>query len=97
MNKVVLSEGVTRVVLKPEDAEGFEPVAFADAAGTFLILTGFSCAERPVYRLEPEAGEGNIRQTANGEVVVFDDGECRKVRMRRGDPDRTRTARERDL
>ena len=52
----MLSEGVSRVILKPEDAEHFEPVAFADAAGTFLTMTGFSCTERPVYRLEPDAG-----------------------------------------
>ena len=81
MKRVFLSEGVTRVVLKPEDAEWFEPVAFTHAAGTFLTMTGFRCAERPVYRLKPEAGEGNIRQTANGEVVVFDDGERCMVRM----------------
>ena len=67
--------------MKPEDAEHFEPVAFTDAAGTFLTMTGFSCTKRPVYRLEPDAGEGNVRQTANGEVVVFDDGKRRMVRM----------------
>ena len=77
----MLSEGVSRILLKPEDAEHFEPVAFMDAAGAFLTLTEFSCADRPVYRLEPEAGEGNVRQTANGEVVVFDDGGRRLVRM----------------
>ena len=76
-----MSEGVTRVVLKPEDALHFEPVAFTNASGSFLTMTGFSCMERPVYRLEPEAGEGNVRQTANGEVVVFDDGKCCPVRM----------------
>ena len=69
--KMKLSEGVIRITLQPGDADKFEPVAFSDAAGTFLTQTGFRCEERPVYRLEKAAGEGSIRQTANGEVVVF--------------------------
>ena len=72
-----LGDGVERIVLQPEDEECFGPVAFTDAAGTFLMQTGFSCEERPVYRLDPSAGEGDVRQTANGEVVVFDEGERR--------------------
>ena len=75
MKKTALSEGVTRVVLMPEDAEAFEPVVFEDTTGPFLTQTGFSRAERPVYQLEPSAGAGSVRQTANGEVVTFDEGE----------------------
>ena len=81
MKKDVLTEGVFRVTLQPGEANAFEPVAFTDAAGTFLTQIGFRCAERPVYRLEPATGEGGIRQTANGEVVVFDEGDCRLLRV----------------
>ena len=81
MKRTELSEGVTRIVLTPEDAEAFEPAVFADTAGTFLVQTGFRCSERPVYRLDPAADHGNIRQTANGEVVSFDGGETRLLRM----------------
>ena len=65
MKRFELGDGVERIVLQPEDEECFGPVAFTDAAGTFLTQTGFSCAERPVYRLDPSAGEGDVRQTAH--------------------------------
>ena len=52
MKRTELSEGVVRVVLDPEDAEAFEPAVFADAAGTFLVQTGFSHGgKRPVLSL----------------------------------------------
>lgn len=81
MKKTVPEEGVVRVVLRPEDTAGFEPLAFADAAGTFLKQTGFRCAERPVYRLDTADGEGNVRQTANGEVVAFEENGTKQLRM----------------
>ena len=74
MERIQLGDGVERVILRPGDAEHFEPLAFGDDEGIFLTQTGFSCTERPVYRLDPSAGDGNVRQTANGEVVVFDEG-----------------------
>ena len=78
MKKIELGKGVTRVILGVSEGSSFEPVAFTDAAGTFLTQTGFRCEERAVYRLAPAAGDGDVRQTANGEVVVFDDGKaCR--------------------
>ncbi len=80
MKRTELSEGIVRIVLDPEDAEAFEPAVFADAAGTFLVQTGFSRGERPVYRPDPAAGGGSIRQTANGEVAAFDGG-VHPVRM----------------
>ena len=81
MKGIDLGNGVLRVVLKPEDGDAFEPLAFTDAAGTFLTQTGFSCRERPVYRLDSADGEGNVRQTANGEVVSFGAGAPRFLRM----------------
>lgn len=79
MKKTELSKGVTRVILGVGEGSSFEPVVFTDAAGTFLTQTGFRCEERPVYRLAPAAGNGDVRQTANGEVVVFDDGGTRRT------------------
>ena len=79
MKKIELDKGVTRVILSASEGSSFEPVAFTDAAGTFLTQTGFRCEERPVYRLTPATGDGDVRQTANGEVVVFDDGETRRT------------------
>ena len=81
MKKTALSEGMTRIVLSPEEAQDFQPVPFSDDTGTFLTQTGFSCPDRPVYRLNPAAGDGSVRQTANGEVVVFDDGRAEQIRM----------------
>ena len=75
MKKRIIADGVTRVQLNPEEEQNFEPVTFTDGTGLFLTQTGFSCAERPVYRLKPDAGQGSVRQTANGEVTAFDNGE----------------------
>ncbi len=80
MKRVLLSEGVERVCLSPDEAGRFEPVAFSDAGGEFLRQTGFECAPRPVWRIESVQGDGSVKQTANGEVIVFEDGVPRQVR-----------------
>ena len=72
MKRTEVFPGVTRIVLDADDAAAFEPVAFGDEAGIFLTQTGFDTSPRPVYRLDPRAGDGSVRRTANGEVVVFD-------------------------
>lgn len=81
MKKAELAEGVVRVTLRPEDENSFEPVVFSDAAGIFMQQTGFSCTERPVYCLERSDGAGNVRRTANGEVVIFEEGRAAFQRM----------------
>lgn len=81
MKRTVLSEGITRITLAPEDESGFQPVRFTDGGGEYLCQAGFRCAERPVYRLRPEGGEGDVRQTANGEVVVFGEGRAELLRI----------------
>ena len=81
MKKTVLCEGITRITLIPEDESGFQPVRFTDGGGEYLCQAGFRCVERPVYRLKPEGGEGNIRQTANGEVVFFEEGGANLLRI----------------
>ena len=81
MKKTILSDGMTRIILMPEDADTFQEVRFADSRGEYLRQTGFRCQDRPVYRLNPAAGTGDIRQTANGEVVVFDEGRAELLRM----------------
>ena len=81
MKRTVLSEGITRITLAPEDVSGFQPVCFTDGGGEYLRQAGFRCAERPVYRLRPEGGEGDVRQTANGEVVVFGEGGADLLRI----------------
>ena len=75
MKCIELSPGVTRVSLTPNDATGFEPLAFADAAGTFLRHAAFEVRPRPVYQLAQTDAEGAVKQTANGEVLLFDGGE----------------------
>ena len=80
MKRVRLGEGVERVCLAPEEAGRFEPVAFSDGRGEYLRQVGFDCAPRPVWRLESVEGDGAVKQTANGEVIVFEDGVPRKVR-----------------
>lgn len=72
--------GVTRIRLNPQDALAFEPIAFFGRDGEYLRQTGFDSVPRPVWRMESAGDEGAVKQTANGEVIVFDDGERRHVR-----------------
>ena len=80
MQRIELSEGVVRVTLTVDEAAGFAPIPFVDETGEYLRQVGFACEERPVYRLKGHAG-GAVKRTANGEVVVFDEGEREFIRM----------------
>ena len=75
--KINTEEGIIQVVLRPEDASGFRTIAFSDGNGVFLTQTGFDCRERPVLRLEPAGGAEKTHRTANGEVVLSDEGEAK--------------------
>ena len=81
MKRIELSAGVTRIILQPAEDAVFESIVFADEGGEFLRQTGFNCTERPVYRMAPTAGEGKLRQTANGDVIAFDGNERRLLRI----------------
>ena len=83
MKRNEIIPGATRITLAAEDSAAFRPITFKDAEEVFLTQTGFSSDSRPVYRLDPRAGDGDIRQTANGEVVVFDEGETRLLKTSR--------------
>ena len=76
MERKEAGRGITRIVLRPEDAPLSSPIAFADGDGgeAFLTLTAFESLPRPVFRLRG-GGAGETRQTANGEVVSFAGGE----------------------
>ena len=86
MERKEISHGITRVRLRPEDAPLSSPVIFSDGGTDFLSLTAFESEPRPVYRLR-ESCESEVRQTANGEVVAFSEGEkdllytSRRVRL----------------
>ena len=84
MKRTFTEDGVIRIELEPLDGDVFAPVEFMNADGVFLTQTGFRRTERPVYRLKPSAGEGEVRQTANGEVVVFSEDDRDFVRMSHG-------------
>lgn len=81
MRRIELSPGVTRVTLETEDASLFRDVSFSDASGEYLRQTGYACAPRPVYRLKAAGEGGAVKRTANGEVVVFDEGETNLLRV----------------
>ena len=80
MTRIELSPGVTRILLNPESDREFLPVSFHDEAGEYLCHTDCVFTPRPVLRLSGEDGEGEVRQTANGEVVTFGSDTCRPVR-----------------
>ena len=75
MKKEIVREGILRIRLQPEDAPLAGPVVFADEQGEYLSLTCFESTPRPVYRLRKSAPASEVRQTANGEVVAFGEGE----------------------
>ena len=81
MEKIQLSPVMTRIRLKAEDGGRFLPITFSDESGTFLEQTAFACVQRPVMRLNPASGKKDIRQTANGEVTVFDGKETVQLRV----------------
>ena len=80
MIRIDPAPGVTRIRLNPADCNPFSPVSFSDQTGTFLTQTDCVFSPRPVFRLCGENGSGEVKQTANGEVVSFDAGECRLIR-----------------
>lgn len=71
MKRIELTEGVTRILFEAVDAEPFSPVAFHVEGREFLRQTELRFIPRPVYRVDDPDGEGEVRQTANGEVIVF--------------------------
>ena len=87
MERKELGEGIVRIVLCPEDAPLASPVVFEGGGAEFLTLTAFESEPRPVFRLRKGAGASEVRQTANGEVVSFSEGEkdllyvSRRVRL----------------
>ncbi len=80
MKRTVLAEGVTRIFLESGDVKSFSPIVFEKGDGAFLKQTGFEVTDRPVYRLKPSGEIGEVKQTANGEVVVFEGEDRERVR-----------------
>ena len=60
MERTRLFEGAERVRFSPAEAESFAPVVFSDARGEFLRQTELRWTPRPVYRLGPARGEGEV-------------------------------------
>ncbi len=80
MMQTELFPGVIRTVLGPDDCSPFSPVLFTDETGEYLRLADCAFVPRPVFRFSGENSGGEIKQTANGEVVSFESGECRRIR-----------------
>ena len=77
MCRITSSETVTSVLIQPEDAASFTPVSFRDESGVYLCQAGCEFSPRPVWRFSDSSSRGDVRQTANGEVISFEDGERR--------------------
>ena len=80
MHQSMISEGVTRVLLDPSDFPAAAPISFRDGAGEYLCQTRGVFAPRAVWRLSGSGDSGEVRRTANGEVISFDAGERECVR-----------------
>ena len=79
MCQTVIAPGIIRVRLDPENSALSFPVPFRDESGEYLRQAGCVFTPRPVWRLSDDGGDGEIRRTANGEVVSFESGERRQV------------------
>ena len=75
MHQISVAPGITRVLLNPESTETFTPVVFRDEGSDYLQLAACTFSPRPVWRLTGQGESGEVKQTANGEVVSFDSGE----------------------
>ena len=73
MERKAISRKITRILLRPEDAPLAGPVSFSDGENEFLSLAAFESTPRPVYRLRGTDATPEVRQTANGEVISFQD------------------------
>ena len=86
MERKEIENGITRILLEPEDAPLASPIVFSENHEVFLSLTAFESEPRPVFRLR-KGGASETRQTANGEVVSFTEeekdrlGVSRRVRL----------------
>ena len=93
MDRKEIGNGISRILLCPEDAPLAAPVVFSDSRSAFLSLTAFESEPRPACRLRKEDAASEVRQTANGEVVSFSEGEkdflytSRRVRLSFSCPD----------
>ena len=71
MERTEIGNGITRILLRPEDAPLPSPVRFSVGEGEVLSLAAFESEPRPVYRLRETGGPREVRRTANGEVAAF--------------------------
>ena len=79
MRQVTVSDGIIRVFPEPEASGSGTVIPFRDDSGEYLRQVGCVFSSRPVRRLSREGGPGEIRQTANGEVISFEAGKTETV------------------
>ncbi len=80
MTRIEKAPGVARIMFDPECGKPFAPVSFSDEQGEYLCLTDCVFSPRQVWRFSGTDGKGEVRQTANGEFVSFEDDERRLIR-----------------
>lgn len=83
MERTAPYRGIIRIRFGKDENGLPEPVTFEDEKGVFLRQVSMTCTPRPVFRLVQDEEEGEVKQTANGEVVVFDDGPREQLRISR--------------
>ena len=80
MTLLELSPGITRIRILSGESRSDAPVPFSDEHGEYLRQTGCVFSPRPVWRLSGSENGGEVKQTANGEVVSFDSGTREQIR-----------------
>ena len=80
MTLLELSPGITRIRILSGESPSASPVLFSDEHGEYLRQTGCVFSPRPVWRLSGSENGGEVKQTANGEVVSFDSGTREQIR-----------------
>ena len=81
MTLLELSPGITRIRILSGESPSASPVLFSDEHGEYLRQTGCVFSPRPVWRLSGSENGGEVKQTANGEVVVFGEGGADLLRI----------------
>ena len=80
MERSTPGKGITCLTIPGTENAPVTPVSFSTEEGAFLRLESCEFTPREVFRLKEEGAEGQVLETANGEITVFRGEQLEEVR-----------------